>query len=116
VEVQHRLKWYILGKHSAQCILVRENTEGDSSAVPLMTIENINCTDSCELDGIKDFNNDDDDDVEAALFIHNEKLHSVEVEDINNRTQDIEKEGEESEGNLINLKLILLNAIPIMYI
>jgi len=37
-------------------------------------------------------------------------------EDINNRTQDIEKEGEESEGDLINLKLILLNAIPIMYI
>jgi len=106
VEVQHRLKCCILGKHSAQCISVRENTEGDSSAVPLMTIKNINCTDSCKLDGIKDFNNDDDDDVEAALFIHNEKLHSVEVEDINNRTQDIEKEEEESEGDIISFEKI----------
>lgn len=99
VEVQHRLKWYILGKHSAQCISTGENTEGDSSAVPFMAMQDIHCTDSCELDSIKDFNDDDDDDVEVALLIHNEKLHTSEVEDINNRTQE-EEEDKENKGDL----------------
>jgi len=57
-----------------------------------MTMEDIHC--------IEYFNND----VEAALFIHNEKLHTSEVEDVNNRTQNEEEKDEENKGDLVNFK------------
>lgn len=54
---------------------------------------------------IEDFNDadDDNDDVEATLFIHNEKLHTSEVEDVNNHTQD-EEENDEENKDLVHFK------------
>lgn len=41
VEIQHRLKWYILGKHSGHVLSTRENTEGDSICGSLITMTHI---------------------------------------------------------------------------
>lgn len=43
VELQNRLKWYILGKHSASAISRKENTEGDSSCTNLIGVEDKHC-------------------------------------------------------------------------
>lgn len=38
VEIQHRLKWYILGKHSGHVLSAQKNTEGDSSCESLISM------------------------------------------------------------------------------
>lgn len=46
VEVQHRLKWYILGKHSEHVLSVGKNTEGDNTCNSLITMAHVHSPDS----------------------------------------------------------------------
>jgi len=44
VELQNRLKWYILGKHSAQALSIKKNTEDELTSVSFMDIEDVHAT------------------------------------------------------------------------
>lgn len=46
VEIQHRLKWYVLEKHSEHVLSAQRNTEGDTSCKSLINMTDIYSPDS----------------------------------------------------------------------
>lgn len=100
VELQHRLKWYILGKHSGHAISPGENTEGDNSSIPLIDIEDtrvdfVNATCSQFLS--------DEDQImaEEDLFIHMtgpEEINADKTEEEEEKRDDNNVEQEEGKG------------------
>lgn len=45
VEIQHHLKWYILGKHSEHVVSVGKNTEGDNTCPSLISMTDVHSSD-----------------------------------------------------------------------
>lgn len=101
VELQNRLKWYILGKHSAHALSKNSNTENDVTSVTLMVMKDVHDT-SCTSD-LTDFEVDDLAE-EAKLLMQNEQVETSMIDD------DAEEETEEKEGIFDYIKLLLLNS------
>lgn len=101
VELQNRLKWYILGKHSAHALSKNSNTENDVTSVTLMVMKDVHDT-SCDTSDLTDFEVDDL--AEAKLLMQNEQVETFMIDD------DAEEETEEKEGIFDYIKLLLLNS------
>lgn len=106
VGIQYRLKSFILVKHSDVGLSIAQNTEDDPDTHSFMDLNDVHadellCTSECFED-----DNIDEDDLETALSHNIEKLHSSEIAEINNHVN----EESDDPGDLIDLKLLLLNA------
>jgi len=101
VELQHRLKWYILGKHSGHALSMKKNTEDEMTSVSFMDIEDVYKNSSCMSDCL-DLQEDDDLTKEAKLFM---QVDHVETFAVNEGYE--EEIDEENEGILFGIKLLL---------
>lgn len=81
VELQNRLKWYILGKHSGCALSMKKNTEDDLMSVPFMDLQDVHSNAPCTLDCLDDFHDEDDVTEEAELFLENDRLHTCVVDE-----------------------------------
>lgn len=96
VEVQHRLKGYILGKHSEYALSIKNNTENDLTSVSFMDIEDV-YEDASYISDSLDLQEDADLIEEANMFmqVNNDETFTV------NESHE-EEIDEEDEGILIN--------------
>jgi len=106
VELQTRLKWYILGKHSAYTLSKNCNTDNDLMSANLMVIEDIHNV-SCTSD-FTDFKDDDDLENEAKLFMQSDQIENSMID--TNESDIEEEESDIEEGIFMNIKLLLLNS------
>lgn len=104
VELQNRLKWYILGKHSEHALSMKKNTENDLTSVCLMDIEDVPKNVSCTSDS-SDLQEDDNPAEEAKLFMEVNHVETFTVNEDHDNEED-----EEKEGSLINTKFLLLTS------
>lgn len=91
VELQNRLKWYILGKHSGCALSMKKNTEDDLMSVPFMDLQDVHSNAPCTLDCLDNFHDEDDVTEEAELFLENDRLHTC-VVDEDQEDEDLQKE------------------------
>lgn len=88
VEIQYRLKWFILGKHSRHVVSRQRNTEGDNSCETLIDMTHIHNSDFIDS---SDLMREEDD-----IFIDTSKLKNVTTKDSEDGLeQNLQKEGGE---------------------
>jgi len=104
VELQNRLKWYILGKHSGHALSMKKNTEDELTSVSFMNIEDVHKNSSCISDCLDLLEEDDDFAKEAKLFMQD--VDHVETFAVNEGYE--EEIDEENEGIFFDIKFLLL--------
>lgn len=96
VEIQYRLKWYILGKHSGYVLSIRQNTEGDNTCDSLITMADVHSP-LREKDPMSSFEQT----IEEDIFTENCPLWEENDIDITGEEHSIQEEnGEGRETNL----------------
>lgn len=105
VELQNRLKWYILGKHSGHAVSMKKNTENDLTSVSFMDIEDVHENASWTSD-CSDIQEDDDFAEEAKLFM---QVDNVETFTVN---KDHEEEVDEEDEGISIIQFLFLTSCP----
>lgn len=108
VELQHRIKWYILGKHSEHALCANKNTENDT-ATSFMDIEDVHASD-CISDSLAT-----DEEVqlskEAQLFMTFEDSQYAEAsKHANIKVKHFDEEEDDEIEGISVIKLVLLNS------
>lgn len=91
VELQNRLKWYILGKHSEHAFSNNKNTNNDLTSVSLMDVEDVHK--KARTSGCSDIQEDDDIAEEATLFMQLNETETLTVNDDHEKEVDEQGEG-----------------------
>lgn len=96
VQIQYRLKWYILGKHSGHVISIRKNTEGNTceSLITMIDVHNpdrVNSEDQIEDDMLQ--NLDDQVTEEDILIPLRENIINPKEKERENNAQEENGEG-----------------------